>query len=186
MIILQGDTTHSAVVDQYEFEVRINESDRTIEKLKSFVTILWKIITDAEDYILSLYPSILLSGHPTSAHRLPREIMFVTAQEVHDMFPNLGVHEKENAIVDKYVAVFIIGMGWPMSDGSEPAEIRSPSYDDWNLNGDIIVKVGSLGSLHYTTKSMNLKMQDDIVLPYFSHRSLIRNNLNRNLPLSIP
>jgi aspartate--ammonia ligase len=111
---------------------------RKVEQLKTYVRTIWKIITDCEDFILEKYPTILLEGHPTSTVRLPKEITFVTAQQLHDMFPKEDVHGRENAAVNKWGAIFIIGMGWPMSDGSEAEEVRSPGYDDWNLNGDII------------------------------------------------
>eukprot|EP01083_Nonionella_stella_P189171 698962_1 len=99
----------------------IRGEDRTIETLKSYVNIIWKIITDAEDYILNEYPQILLPRHPTSSFRLPKEITFVTAEDLHDKYPTLDVHERENAAVCEHGAIFIIGMGWPMKDGS-PAE----------------------------------------------------------------
>lgn len=132
--------THSAIADQWDFEIKISREDRNVEFLKSYVRKIWKIVTDAEDYVLEKYPKVLLEGHPTSFWRLPKEITFVTSQELHDMWPGATPHERENAAVKKYGAIFIIGMGWPMSDGSDPEEVRSPGYDDWNLNGDIIVR----------------------------------------------
>ena len=102
--------------------------------MKTYIRTIWKIITDAEDYILAKYPEILLPGHPTVNFRLPKEIKFVTAQQLHDEFPDASIHERENAAVEKYGAIFILGMGWPMSDGSPAEEQRSPSYDDWDLN----------------------------------------------------
>ena len=105
-----------------------------MEQLKTRVNIIWRIITDAEDYILTKYPNILLEGHPTASWRLPKEIIFKTAQQLHDEFPNASIHERENKAVQKYGAIFIAKMGWPMDDGSPAEEQRSPSYDDWNLN----------------------------------------------------
>lgn len=119
----------------------MNKEDRNLDYLKEHVRIIWKIITDAEDYILEKYPGILLEGHPTADWRLPKEITFITSEELHQRFPDLDVHGRENAIVQEKGAVFIIGMGWNMADGSEPEEVRSPGYDDWSLNGDIMVKV---------------------------------------------
>lgn len=114
----KGDVTHSVVADQWDFEIHITRKQRNLETLKSYVRKIWNIITDAEDYILDKYPQILLPGHATADVRLPKEIYFVTSQELHDEFPTMSVHEREDAAVDKYGAVFIIGMGWPMSDGS--------------------------------------------------------------------
>ena len=137
----KGDVSHSASADQWDFEVRINEEDRTVETLKDYVSKIWKIITDCEEYILAKYPDILLEGHPSSTRRLPKKLTFVTSQELHEMFPTLGVHERETAAVKLFGAIFIIGMGWPMADGTPAEEVRSPGYDDWRLNGDIIVEV---------------------------------------------
>jgi asparagine synthetase A len=91
-----------------------------------------------------------LPGHPTAEWRLPKEITFVTSEELHEEYPDLDVHGRENAIVNKHGAVFIIGMGWPMKDGSAPEEVRSPGYDDWHLNGDIMVKVRSSVALFWS------------------------------------
>lgn len=118
--------THSAIADQYDFEIRINKEDRNVEFLKDHVRTIWKIITDAEDYILAKYPDILLEGHPSSEWRLPKDITFIKSEDLHAQYPDLDVHGRENAIVQKHGAVFIIGMGWPMPDGSAPEEVRSP------------------------------------------------------------
>lgn len=82
---------------------------------------------------------MLLDGNSTSSVRLPRKISFLTSQGLYDEFPFKDIHTREKKAVEKYQAIFIIGMGWPMSDGSQPEEIKSPDYDDWHLNGDIIV-----------------------------------------------
>lgn len=140
----KGDVTHSVIADQWDFEVRINEEDRKVDTLKEYVTKMWKIITDCEDYVLEKYPDIILEGHPTATKRLPKEITFVTSEELHAMFPTLDVHGRETAAVKRFGAIFIIGMGWPMKDGSPAEEVRSPGYDDWHLNGDIIVEVSAL------------------------------------------
>ena len=105
-----------------------------MDQLQARVKIIWKIITDAEDYILEKYPDILLDGHPTASIRLPKEIIFKTAQQLYDEFPNEDIHGREDRAVEKYGAIFIAKMGWPMDDGSPAEEQRSPSYDDWNLN----------------------------------------------------
>mmetsp|Transcript_20173 Transcript_20173/g.24491 ORF Transcript_20173/g.24491 Transcript_20173/m.24491 type:complete len:401 (-) Transcript_20173:691-1893(-) len=136
----KGDVTHSVIADQWDYEVRIAESDRNLETLKKFVSTIWNIITDAEDMIVENYPQILLESHPTAMIRLPKKITFISSEELYSAYPDLDVHQRENAIVRKHGAVFIIGMGWPMKDGSAAQEIRAPTYDDWNLNGDILVQ----------------------------------------------
>ena len=108
----KGDVTHSVIADQWDFEVRITREQRTVEQLKSFVRTIWKIITDAEDFVLQKYPDIILKGHPTAEWRLPKEITFITSQDLHEMFPGMGVRDRESAAVNKFGAIFIIGMGW--------------------------------------------------------------------------
>jgi aspartate--ammonia ligase len=96
----KGDVTHSLVADQWDFEIRITEEMRTVEQLKTYVRAIYKIITDCEDMILEKYPDILAPSHPTAQWRLPKEIHFVTAQELHDEFPDLDVHGRENEAVN--------------------------------------------------------------------------------------
>lgn len=168
----KGDVTHSVIADQWDFEVRITKEDRNVEKLKQFVRIIYKIITDAEDYILDKYPHILKEGHSTAAWRLPKEITFVTAEELHATWPDLDVHGRENAAVKKYGAIFIIGMGWPMSDGSAAEEVRAPDYDDWNMNGDIIVKHPLTGYRHELS-SMGIRVDQEALLKQLEHRGVL-------------
>ena len=163
--------THSVIADQWDFEVRITKEQRTVEQLKYFVKTLWKIVTDAEDMILQEYPEILLEGHPTASWRLPKEITFITSEELHAMFPDMGIHERENAAVKKFGAIFIIGMGWPMKDGSAPEEVRSPGYDDWNLNGDIIC-YNPLTEYRHEISSMGIRVDKDSLIAQLEHRGV--------------
>lgn len=167
----KGDVTHSVVADQWDFEIKITKEMRTVEQLKKYVRTLYTIITDAEDMILEKYPQILLPGHPTSKWRLPKEITFITAQGLHDEYPDLDVHGREDAAVKRYGAIFIIGMGWPMSDGSAAEELRSPGYDDWNLNGDIIVK-HPLTEYRHELSSMGIRVDKESLLLQLEHRGV--------------
>jgi aspartate--ammonia ligase len=167
----KGDVTHSVIADQWDYEVRTSEEDRTVDTLKEYVRIVWKIITDAEDYILGEYPEIVLRGHPTADFRLPKEIKFITSEELHAKYPDLDVHGRENAAVREYGAIFIIGMGWPMADGSEPEEVRAPAYDDWNLNGDIIV-MHPLTCYRHELSSMGIRVNSESIVAQLNHRGL--------------
>jgi aspartate--ammonia ligase len=121
--------------------------------------------------IIEKYPAILAPGHPSATWRLPKEIHFVTAQELHDEYPDLDVHGREDAAVKKHGAIFIIGMGWPMSDGSAAEEVRSPGYDDWNLNGDIIV-MHPLTEYRHELSSMGIRVDKDALLKQLEHRGV--------------
>jgi len=122
--------------------------------------------------IYAEYPQILLEGHPSSSWRLPKEITFVTAQELHDAYPGMNPHQRENAAVEKYGAIFIVGMGWPLSDGSDPEEVRSPGYDDWNLNGDIIVR-HPLTEYRHEISSMGIRVDKDTLMKQLEHRGML-------------
>eukprot|EP00538_Stauroneis_constricta_P004711 CAMPEP_0119555866 /NCGR_PEP_ID=MMETSP1352-20130426/7950_1 /TAXON_ID=265584 /ORGANISM="Stauroneis constricta, Strain CCMP1120" /LENGTH=446 /DNA_ID=CAMNT_0007602719 /DNA_START=155 /DNA_END=1495 /DNA_ORIENTATION=+ len=168
----KGDVTHSAIADQWDFEVRITNEQRNVDTLKAYVRTVYKIIKDAEVMILDKYPQILPAfTHPTAEWHLPDEITFLTSQQLHDEFPDMGIHEREDAAVAKYGAIFIIGMGWPMSDGSPAEEVRSPSYDDWNLNGDIIVQHPLTGYRHELS-SMGIRVDAKSLMQQLAHRGV--------------
>jgi aspartate--ammonia ligase len=181
----KGDTTHSIVADQWDFEIRITKEQRTLHQLKDYVRILWKIVTDAEEMVLGKpeYRDKILGEdldhhpHPTSSWRLPKEITFLTANELHRMYPGIGVHERETAAVRKYGAVFIIGMGWPLYDGSPAEEVRSPGYDDWNLNGDILV-YHPLTEYRHELSSQGIRVDRDSLLKQLEHRGQLETERN--------
>lgn len=124
------DSIHSAYVDQWDWEKIIKRDDRTLDYLKMTVRNLFEIFKRTETYINGLYPHILNK-------KLPDEITFVTTQEMEDAYPELTASEREREYARKYKAIFIIGIGGALKSG-KPHDLRSPDYDDWQLNGDII------------------------------------------------
>lgn len=124
------DDTHSIYVDQWDWEKVIMKSDRNEDYLINIVKDIYCVFKEAEKYINSLYPEIL-------TEKLPDEITFITAQELEDLYPNLNEKEKENAITKKHKAIFLYKIGNKLKSG-QPHGTRSPDYDDWELNGDII------------------------------------------------
>lgn len=181
-----GDQTHSNLCEQWDWELLITEQERNLEFLKGIVRKIWSSIKYAENVVLEAYPKLNVG------EKLPDEITFVTSQQLHDMFPGAGVHGRENKGVDKYGAMFIIGMGHKMSDGSVPEEIRAPDYDDWSLNGDIMVKhpvtgyrheLSSMGirvdakSLRSQLKERN--MEDRMTLPF--HKAVLEGKLPQTI-----
>lgn len=123
------DNLHSLYVDQWDWELIINKEDRTMETLKNIVRILYKVFKETEEHVHSIYPEVECI--------LPEEITFITSQELLDMYPNLSVKEREDAIVRDKKAVFLMQIGKILSSG-EKHDGRSPDYDDWDLNGDIL------------------------------------------------
>lgn len=96
------------------------------------------------------------------------------------MYPTLDVHARENAAVREFGAVFVIGMGWPMKDGSEPEEVRAPGYDDWDLNGDIIVMHPLTGYRHELS-SMGIRVDAKSIVAQLKHRGMAH---QLNLPFN--
>ena len=124
------DNLHSVYVDQWDWEKVITSTDRTREYLESTVRDVYSVIYNTACYIESLYPVI--------NNRLPKEIFTITTDELISRYPNLSSTERENAITEEMGAVFIIGIGDILSNG-ESHDLRAPDYDDWSLNGDILV-----------------------------------------------
>ncbi|MDY6153903.1 MAG: aspartate--ammonia ligase [Terrisporobacter sp.] len=123
------DNLHSLYVDQWDWELIINKEDRTMETLKKVVKSLYKVFKETEEHVHSIYPEVECM--------LPEEITFITTQELLDMYPNLTPKEREDAIVREKKAVFLMQIGKVLSNG-EKHDGRSPDYDDWDLNGDIL------------------------------------------------
>jgi aspartate--ammonia ligase len=123
------DNLHSMYVDQWDWEKVIDKEERTEENLSSIVKGIYKVFKDSEEYISSAYPHI--------ERILPEEIFFITSQELEDRYPHFTPKEREDAIAKEKGAVFIMKIGGVLRSG-EKHDGRSPDYDDWELNGDII------------------------------------------------
>lgn len=123
------DNLHSIYVDQWDWEKVILPEHRNREYLEQTVQQIVHAICDTNREINKQYPSLKL--------RLEREVTFVTAQELEDLYPNLSGKERENAFLEKHPTTFIIGIGWPLNSG-KPHDGRAPDYDDWSLNGDLL------------------------------------------------
>ncbi len=123
------DNLHSVYVDQWDWEKVIDKSDRTEEKLKEIVRNIYKVFKETEKYV----HKNLISGE----EKLPEDIFFITSQELEDMYPKYTSKEREDAICKEHKAVFIMKIGGILKSG-EKHDGRSPDYDDWSLNGDIL------------------------------------------------
>ncbi|MBO4266086.1 MAG: aspartate--ammonia ligase [Lachnospiraceae bacterium] len=124
------DNLHSIYVDQWDWELIISQKDRTVSTLKSVVRKVYDALKNTEVFINSRYPDIKCI--------LPENIKFITSQELLDRWPDLTPKEREKAAVKEYGAIFLMQIGDKLSDG-KPHDGRAPDYDDWSLNGDIIV-----------------------------------------------
>lgn len=163
------DNIHSIYVDQWDWEKVITKEDRNIDTLKDTVRKIFSVFKSTENFVSSEYPSI--------EKILPEDITFVTSQELEDMYPSLTSKERENAITKEYKAVFILGIGDELKSG-EKHDGRSPDYDDWKLNGDILFYDPLLNSA-IELSSMGIRV-DKAALEYQLQKSGCEDR--RNLP----
>lgn len=124
------DNLHSIYVDQWDWELIISQKDRSVSTLKSVVKKVYDALKNTEVFINSRYPEIKCI--------LPENIKFITSQELLDRWPELSPKEREKEAVKEYGAIFLMQIGDKLSNG-KPHDGRAPDYDDWSLNGDIIV-----------------------------------------------
>ncbi len=194
------DHDHSAYVDQWDWERVITPEERNLNFLKDIVRKIWKVIYNAAKFAQENWPELKNSKYPD----FPEEITFLHAEDILDMYPNLPRKQRETMILQKYPAIFIIGIGWTLKDGY-PHEMRAADYDDWvtetvsedgrpmhGLNGDILVwnpvtrrrhELSSMGirvTKDTLVKQLEITGQLDFLkLPY--HQAI----LNDEIPLSI-
>lgn len=124
------DNIHSIYVDQWDWEKIISKEERTVDTLKQVVRTLYTALKNTEKYMAIQYDYI--------EEILPKNITFITTQELEDLYPNLSPKEREYKIVKEKGAVFLMQIGDLLASG-EKHDGRAPDYDDWSLNGDILV-----------------------------------------------
>ena len=124
------DNIHSIYVDQWDWEKIITREERNVDTLKDVVRTVYSALKKTEKYMAIQYDYI--------EEILPKDIFFITSQELEDMYPGLSPKDREYKIVKEKGAVFIMQIGKMLASG-EPHDGRAPDYDDWELNGDIIV-----------------------------------------------
>ncbi len=157
------DNIHSVFVDQWDWEKVIDKSDRNIDVLKENVRAVYAALKNTETYIAKEYDFITAF--------LPDEIFFITTQELYDKYPNLTAKEREKAIAKEYGAVFIMQIGGLLSNG-EKHDGRAPDYDDWSLNGDIIVYYPVL-DIALELSSMGIRVDEEALLKQLEIRGVL-------------
>lgn len=163
------DNTHSIYVDQWDWERHITVKERNLDYLKKVVSGIYEVMKRTEFVVYEKYPQI----RPI----LPEEITFIHAQDLYDLYPHLSSKEREDAVVRKYGAVFIIGIGGIMSNG-EAHDGRAPDYDDWStptenghigLNGDILLWNPILGRA-FEISSMGIRVDAEVLAKQLRER----------------
>ncbi|PAK21316.1 aspartate--ammonia ligase [Mycoplasmopsis agassizii] len=124
------DEVHSFYVDQWDWEKVINVQDRNLNYLKMTVKSIYHQIKRMEYLLKSEYYNLEI--------KLPDELTFITAQELEDLYPDLNPEQREHQFARKVKAFFVIGVGYSLKSGVKHSG-RAFDYDDWNLNGDLIV-----------------------------------------------
>lgn len=186
------DNLHSLYVDQWDWEQTINETNRNLDYLRATVEKIYDVVRECEAQVYETFPHI--------TPRLPEKVTFIHAEELLQRYPDLTPQERELEATKEYGAIFIIGIGAPLSDG-KPHDGRAPDYDDWSspnydgyegLNGDLIFYDNIL-ERPFELSSMGIRVSPDSLrvqlalkgceeraeLPF--HKAL----LNGELPYSI-
>jgi len=177
------DNLHSVYVDQWDWEKVILKEDRTEEYLERTVTTIYNSLKNLGDYVNRLYRGLQTE--------LPNEIFFITTQELEDKYPDLTPKEREDAITEEKKAVFIKKIGGKLNSG-ERHDGRAPDYDDWEINGDIVLWNEILGC-SFEISSMGVRVDEEAMakqlkiaeaedrmgMPF--HKAI----LNKELPYSI-
>lgn len=148
------DNLHSVYVDQWDWEKVITKEQRCEEYLIETVTTIYDGIKNLGDYVNRLYRDIRTE--------IPNEIYFITTQELEDRYPDLSPKDREDAITKEYGAVFIMKIGDVLKSG-EKHDGRSPDYDDWQLNGDIIL-YNDILERAFEISSMGIRVDRDSML----------------------
>jgi aspartate--ammonia ligase len=181
----ETDNIHSIYVDQWDWEKIIRKEDRTMEYLQKTVEDIFETFKLTEDVLINAYPEKKLE------RTLPEKISFVTSQELENLYPEKSPKERENLIAKEKGAVFISQIGKKLKSGISH-DGRSPDYDDWELNGDILfwyeplkiaLELSSMGirvdknSLERQLKEADAEDRKELLY----HKML----LNNELPLTI-
>lgn len=148
------DNIHSIYVDQWDWERVITHDERTEETLRETVKSVYEALRVTEKHMSNLYDYITCF--------LPEEITFVTSQELLDRWPELSPKEREYNAAKEHGAIFLEKIGGPLTDG-KPHDGRAPDYDDWELNGDIIVYY-PVDDIALELSSMGIRV-DEVSLP---------------------
>lgn len=177
------DHLHSIYVDQWDWEKVLKKSERHADTLHSAVRSIYQCLKETETEINHHYRDF--------KPKLPENITFVTTQELEDAYPHATPKQREDMIAKEHNAVFISQIGGALNSGMKH-DGRSPDYDDWKLNGDIIVWNPLLQS-SFELSSMGIRVDEEALLEQLQmsnnmnrvHLDFHQSILNQRLPYSI-
>lgn len=150
----EPDNLHSIYVDQWDWEKVITKEDRTLAYLQDTVKKIYKAMQETNQEVCQSFPVVFFP--------LPEEIFFITTSQLEAMYPKDTPKERENKITKEKKAVFLMQIGDLLSDG-KPHDGRAPDYDDWALNGDILLWSPVL-ECAFEVSSMGIRVDSDSLL----------------------
>lgn len=177
------DELHSIYVDQWDWEVCIETHQRKLEFLKQTVRCIYQALKETQKHLHLCYPKL--------SNQLADDITFITTDELLKQYPHLSSKERENAAAKHYGSIFLMKIGGLMENG-EAHDLRAPDYDDWELNGDLIVYHPTL-DIGVELSSMGIRVDKTSMLKQLNERSISEDNyrmyhqmiLDESLPLSM-
>lgn len=177
------DNLHSLYVDQWDWERRLDPKERNVSTLKRTVKKIYKAFNKTYKVLTKQYPEL--------ANDLPKDVTFITTKDLEARYPNLSRKERENAICKQYGAVFLMQIGANLKDG-KPHDSRAADYDDWKLNGDILLWYEPL-QIAFELSSMGIRVNKDSLVKQLKAKGEMgkftlayhQMVINEQLPLSI-
>lgn len=147
------DNLHSVYVDQWDWEKVIETKDRNLDYLKSTVMDIASAVTETQRTLRAIYPQL------QQLPELSSTVTFVTTQELEDRWPDKSPKERENLFLKEHKTAFLIGIGGALKSGRKH-DGRSPDYDDWTLNGDLLYWNDLLGCA-FELSSMGIRVDPE-------------------------
>ena len=177
------DPLHSVYVDQWDWEKIISREERKLSYLKKTVKSVYKAIKKTAEKVAKKYPVL--------KNELPKDITFVSTSALEKEYPELSRKERENAAAKKYGAIFVYQIGWDLKDGA-PHDGRAADYDDWKLNGDIVLWYDVLG-IAFEVSSMGIRVDEKSLVKQLKKRKetyklenpYCQDILNGKIPLTV-
>ena len=177
------DNIHSLYVDQWDWEKVLKKEERNEKYLMDTVNKIYKVLLETCRVVEEHYPQI--------KYDLPEKITFITSQELEDKYPHLSSKERENEISKEFKAVFLMKIGEPLNSGI-PHDTRAADYDDWSLNGDILLWYEPL-QIAYEISSMGIRVNKESLVKQLTYKNELhkleldyhKDIMNDVLPLTI-
>lgn len=160
----ETDNLHSIYVDQWDWELVMKSDERNEFFLRKIVRRIFDVLKRTEEFMAYTYPD-------KYRYLLPEDIFFVSSQELEDMWPDLLPEDREGRITRQKKAVFISNIGKKLRSG-RPHDGRAPDYDDWELNGDIILWHPVLDR-HMELSSMGIRVNSHVLKEQLAERNAL-------------